>query len=127
MASEHGRKQWIAGALVEALQGWRSSEGELVLAMATAELRELGGCCCKEERPRQCENGVRLSAGGRWRDEGTLGRVVAWLGRVEAMRGRFSSTRRPWPDGGRPLNQLIQSVQKRSERPDSAFPSRYIR
>jgi len=112
---------------VEALQGWRSSEGELVLAMATAELRELGGCCCEEERPRQRENGVRLGAGGRWRDEGALGCVVAWLGRAEATRGHFSSTRRPWPDGGRPLNQLIQSVQTRSERPDSAFPSRYIR
>ena len=62
---------------MEALQGWRSSEGELVLAMATAELRELGGCCCEEERPRQRENRVRLSAGGRWRDEGALGRVVA--------------------------------------------------
>ena len=34
----HGKKQWVAGALVEALQGWRGSEGELVLAMATAEL-----------------------------------------------------------------------------------------
>jgi len=36
--SEHGRRQWVAGALVEALQGWRSNEGKLALAMATAEL-----------------------------------------------------------------------------------------
>ena len=61
----------------------------LCTVMATAELRELGGCCCEEERPRQRENGVRLSAGGCWRDEGALGRVVAWLGRAEATRGRF--------------------------------------
>ena len=33
--------------------------------------------------------GARLSAGGRWRDEGALGHVVAWLGRAEAMRDRF--------------------------------------
>ena len=97
---------------MEALQGWRGSEGELVLAMATTELRELGGCYYEEERPRQRENGVRLSAGGRWRDEGALGRVVAWLGRAEATRGRFSSMRRPWPDGGRPLNQPIQFVSR---------------
>ena len=74
---------------MEALQGWRSSEGELALATATAGLRELGGCCCEEEKPRQGENGVRLSAGGCWRDEGALGRVVAWLGRAEATRGCF--------------------------------------
>ena len=108
----HGKKQWVAGALVEALQGWRGSEGELVLAMATAELRELGGCCCEEERPRQRENRVRLSAGGRWHDEGALERVAAWLGRAEATRGRFFSTRRPRPDGGRPLNQPIQFVSR---------------
>ena len=58
------------------------------------------------------EMGARLSAGGRWRDEGTLGRVVAWLGRAEATHGRFSSMRRPWPDGGRPLNQPIQFVSR---------------
>jgi len=86
--SEHGRKQWIAGALVEALQGWRSSEGELALATATAGLRELGGCCCEEERPRQRENGVRLSAGGHWRDEGALGRGMACAVRATATRGQ---------------------------------------
>ena len=85
---------------------------KLCTVMATAELRELGGCCCEEERPRQRENGVRLSAGGRWPDEGVLGRVVAWLGRAEVTRGRFSSMRRPWPDGGRPLNQPIQFVSR---------------
>jgi len=74
---------------VEALQGWRGSEGELVLAMATAELRELGGCCCEEERPRRSETGARLGAGERWREEGAPRRIVAWLGRAEATRGRF--------------------------------------
>ena len=41
-----------------------------------------------------------------------LGHVVAWLGRAEATHGRFSSMRRPWPDGGRPLNQPIQFVSR---------------
>ena len=83
--------------------------------MATAELRALGGCCWRCETAKETEvkqMGARLSAGGRWRDEGTLGHVVAWLGRAEATRGRFSSTRRPWPDGGRPLNQPIQFVSR---------------
>ena len=53
--SEHGRRQWVAEALVEALQGWRSSEGELALAMATAEVRAKLGCRCGEED--RAENG----------------------------------------------------------------------
>ena len=36
-------------------------------------------------------------------------RVVAWLGRAEATRGRFSSTRRPRPDGGRPLKPTCRT------------------
>jgi len=43
--------------------------------------------CGEEERPRQRENGVQLSAGGRWRDEGALGRVVACAVRALATRG----------------------------------------
>ena len=80
--------------------------------MATVELRK---CCWRYETTKGTEAkqmGARLSAGGRWRDEGVLGRVVAWLGRVEATRGRFSSTRRPRPDGGRPLNQPIHFVSR---------------
>ena len=103
---------------MEALPGWRSSEGELASAMAMAGLRELGGCCCEEERPRQRENGVRLGAGGRWRDEGVLGCVVAWLGRAEATRGHFSSTRRPRTDGGRPLNASFSFVRNTMAEPD---------
>ena len=72
---------------MEALLGWRSSEGELASAKAMAGLRELGGCCCEEERPRKRENGVRLGAGGRWRDEGALGRGVACAVRATATRG----------------------------------------
>jgi len=34
---------------VEALPGWRSSEGELALAMAMVEVRAEPGCRCGEE------------------------------------------------------------------------------
>ena len=34
---------------MEALPGWRSSEGELALATATAEVRAELGCRCGEE------------------------------------------------------------------------------
>ena len=42
----------------------------------------------RRRRPRRSENGARGDSGGRWRDEGTPRRVVAWLGRAEATRGR---------------------------------------
>ena len=87
---------------MEALPGWRSSEGELASAMAMAGLRELGGCCCEEERPRQRENGVRLGAGGRWRDEGTPRRVVAYADRPAATRGRFTRHAAAMLCAGRP-------------------------
>ena len=61
------------GALVEALQWWRSDEGELALAMATAELLELGGCvrgCCG--RRRRSRGNAKWSAGG-------VGRSLAML------------------------------------------------
>ena len=78
---------------MEALQGWRGSEGELVLAMATAELQELGGCACGSCGRRRRSGKMKLRAlgvaGRCWRDEGALGRVVAWLGRAKATRGRF--------------------------------------
>ena len=52
---------------MEALQGWRSSEGELVLAMVTAELRALGGCCSEEERRLEAKWEHGRGSGGRWR------------------------------------------------------------
>ena len=58
-------------------------------AMATAELRK---CCWRCETAKGTEAkqmGARLSAGGRWRDEGALGRVVACADRPAATRGRF--------------------------------------
>jgi len=57
--------------------------------MATAELWELGGCCCEEERPRRSKTGARLGADGRWRVEGALRPTLAALGRASATRGRF--------------------------------------
>ena len=97
---------------MEALQGWRSSEGELALATATAGLRELGGCCCEEEKPRQRENGVRLSAGGHWRDEGALGRGVACADRPAATHGRFPRHAAAMLYAGRPLCRSIQFVSR---------------
>ena len=94
---------------------------ELCAAMATAELRELGGCCCEEESPRQRENGVRLSAGGRWRDEGAPRRVVACVVRALATRGRrrrhaaFTLWRRSATD------RLDSVRQSRHAEPDDEF------
>ena len=106
---------------MEVLQGWRGSEGELALATATAGLRELGGCCCEEERPRQRENGVRLSAGGRWRDEGALGRGVACAVRALATRGRHRGHAAAMFCAGRPLCRSIQLVRNAMVEPDSAL------
>ena len=73
---------------MEALQGWRGSEGELALATATAGLREPGGCCCEEERPRRSKWRRGMARAGAGDVKATLRRVVAWLGRAEATRGR---------------------------------------
>ena len=73
---------------MEALPGWRSSEGELASAMAMAGLRELGGCCCEKERPRRSKWRRGMARAGAGDVKAMLGRVVAWLGRAEATRGR---------------------------------------
>jgi len=57
--------------------------------MATAELRK---CCWRCETAKGTEAkqmGARLSAGGRWHDEGAPRRVVAHVDRPAATRGRF--------------------------------------
>jgi len=55
-------------------------------------LREFDGYACgrcgRRRRPRWSEKGAWLSAGGRWRDEGALGRGVACAVRATATRGR---------------------------------------
>ena len=74
---------------MEALQGWRSSEGELALAMATAELRALGGCCSEEERRPEAKWELgrgRADAGG---VKAAPRRVVACVDRPAATHGRF--------------------------------------
>ena len=79
---------------MEAFQGWRGSEGELVLAMATAELQELGGCACgscgRRRRSEKMKLRVLGVAGGCWREEGALRPGLAALGRVPATRGHAS-------------------------------------
>ena len=81
------------GALVEVLQWWRSDEGELALATATAELLGAAGAqwlrARTKEEQRKCkrERGMgRSSAGG---VKAKLWRVTAALGRTPAMRGHF--------------------------------------
>ena len=79
-----------------ALLGWWWSYGsgagvarrELCAAMATAELRELGGCCCEEERPRRSKWGhgtARADTGG---VKAAPRRVVACAVYALATRGR---------------------------------------
>ena len=73
---------------MEALQGWRSSEGELALATATAELRK---CCWRCETAKGTEAKqmeARNGSGGRWHEEGALGHGVACADRALATRGR---------------------------------------
>ena len=111
--SEHGRRQWVAGALVEALPGWRSSEGELALATATAEVRAELGCRCPEE------DGAEIGKRG----AGWLGRALAvmkarpgasWPARTDRRRRAAVSraTRRAMSETGRPLCRSIQFVSR---------------
>jgi len=78
---------------VEVLQWRRSDEGELALAMATAELlgaagaRRLRARTKEEQRKCKRERGMgRSSAGG---VKAVLWRVTAALGRTPATRGQF--------------------------------------
>jgi len=73
--------------------------------------RTLGGYAAVKEKARKAKWEAQGDAGERGGVEGAHWPDVAWLGRAKAMRGLFSSTRRPWPEGGRPLNRPIQSVQ----------------
>ena len=116
-----GRSNGVLGRRWSYGSGAGVARRELCAAMATAELRELCGCCCEDERPRRSENGAWLSAGGRWHDEGALGRIVAWLGRAEATRGRFSSTWWPRPDGGRPPIGASSVDSEKQTEPDDEF------
>ena len=62
---------------------------ELCAAMATAELRKCSWRCETAKGTEAKQMGARLSAGGRWSDEGALGRIVACADRPAATRGRF--------------------------------------
>ena len=84
------------------LLGWWWSYGsgagvarrELCAAMATAELWELGGCCCEEERPRRSKWGrgtARADAGG---VKAMPRCIVACADRPVVTRGRC------WPPRG---------------------------
>ena len=97
--------RWCLSGQARATRGYGDGGAAGARRLRLRELRT-----AKEEREMKLRAlGV---AGGCWREEGALGRIVAWLGRAEATRGRFSSTRRPRPDGGRPLNQPIQFVSR---------------
>ena len=107
MVSEHGREQWVAEKTVKLGGGAGVARRGLRAAMATAELRALGGCCSEEERRPEAKWELgrgRADAGG---VKAAPRRVVAC-----ADRPRPGATRRPWPNGGRPLNQPIQFVSR---------------
>ena len=74
-AREGAVGRWGASCVASVKNGWlgASLRGYGDGGGGTSSLQR----CGEEETPRQRENGVRLSAGGRWRDEGALGRVVA--------------------------------------------------
>ena len=61
-----------------------------------------------KEKPEKRNGQRRGDAGEREGVEGVHWPDMAWLGRAEATRGLFSSTRRSWPEGGRPLNPAFQ-------------------
>ena len=96
---------------------------ELCAAMATVELRELGGCCWRCETAKETEAkqmGAGLSAGGRWREEGAPRRVVACADRPAATRGRFARHAAAMLCAGRPPKWRFSSSDKQSFMPDSA-------
>ena len=91
------------------------------LQWRAAGLRELGGCGCEKEGRGSAKMGcgwVRAGAGDLKARPG-----AAWPARTEQRRRAAVSraTRRPRPDGGRPLNQPIQFRQNTMAEPDSAI------
>ena len=63
----HWKELRGAGEMVVLLRWRRSSEDELVTAMATAEVRAELGCRCGEEDGAENGNEAQGDSGGRWR------------------------------------------------------------
>ena len=87
-----GRSNGVLGRRWSYGGGAGVARHELCAAMATAKLRELGGCCWRYETAKETEAkqmGARLSVGGRWREEGMPRRGVACADRPAATRGHF--------------------------------------
>jgi len=112
-----------------ALLGWWWSYGsgagvarrELCAAMATAELRELGGCCCEEERPRRSKWGrgtARADAGVMKARSG-----ASWPARSGRWRRAAvaADTRRSCSGAGRPPIGFDSVRQSRHAEPDDEF------
>ena len=112
-----------------ALLGWWWSYGsgagvarrELCAAMATAELRELGGCCCEEERPRRSKWGrgtARADAGVMKARSG-----ASWPARSGRWRHAAvtADTRRSRSGAGRPPIGFDSVRQSRHAEPDDEF------
>jgi len=93
--------------------------------MATAELRELGGCCggarTGEGGGGNAKTELWLSAGGCGGVEGAPRRVVACVDRPAAARGRFPRHAACEACRCRPLNGFVQSIQRIKTEPDDAF------
>ena len=102
--------------------GTAVSAGDLGGVAATAMAwRVLRGCAVVKEKPEKRNGQRRGDAGEREGVEGVHWPDVAWLDRAEATHGLFSSTRRPWPEGGRPLTPSDQPIQTLQWTPDSRF------
>ena len=64
---------------------------------------------------------ARNGSGGRWRDEGALGRGVAYAVRATATRGRRRGHAAAMFCAGQPLCRSIQLVRNAMAEPDNAF------
>ena len=89
MVSEHGREQWVAEKTVKLGGGAGVARRGLRVAMATAGLRELGGCCCEEERRLEAKWELGRGQADASGVKAAPRRVVACADRPAATRGRF--------------------------------------
>ena len=94
---------------------------ELCVAMATVELRALGGCCSGEERAPGAKWERGMARAGAGDVKAALGRGVACADRPAATRGHFPRHAAAMLCAGRPLCRSIQLVRNAMAEPDDEF------